>query len=142
MNNTYDSVIITHIVVLSIVLLVGIIGLGVLSILIIRWAKRDNWEKGLTVFCLALCLTGIVVGIFCAGDLPPMIKDVRERSYVSYTGEWETSPGKGIRDCNTLRDDSGVTVYSVGGQIPDGIHCGTIVYGKHSHLVVAADLSD
>ena len=143
MIKEYRAVILQKLIPLSILLFLGIIGLAVLSILIIRCAKRDNWEKGMTVFCLVLCLTGIVVGIFCARDLPPMIKDVRESSYVTYTGEWETYEGGSTsRNCSDLLDGSGITLFHSSSGMAYGHHYGTIVYGEHSHFVVKFDLSD
>ena len=142
MNNAYDSVIIKHIVGMSIVLFIGIVGMVVLSIFIIRWAKRDNWERIMTVFFLALCLTGIVVGIFIARGIPSMVKDVQEDSYITYVGLFETKESNS-QDNTELLDGSGIIVHNTRStHVKLGTHNGKVIYGKHSRICVHVDYFD
>ena len=70
-----------------------------------------------------------------------MVKDIREDSYVTYSGPVKRYHGGGTTNCTKLLDGSGIILQSTGG-ITKGTFNATVVYGEHSHRLLEIEFSD
>ena len=141
MRKSYDGKLLTYTIFwaeLMFFLFVILIGLLIYAI---RGIIKDGWEWHSAIILL-LCVGAIVLGvIFSVQNYPPLVKDIREDAYVTYSGPVKRYHGGGHTDCTELLDGSGIILQSTGG-ITKGTFNATVVYGEHSHQLLEIEFSD
>ena len=138
---TYDGIVLHSIIFHTIFYFFVFAVLVALAIFVIRCSIKDDWEIVMTLFCLLLCLAAIASLLYFAfTDVPSMIQDFREKSYVTYTGEFKTTTLRRYKQRTELLDGSGIKVYGYG-ESP-GTFSGTVVYTERSHIRLEVRYSD
>ena len=138
---SYDGIVLHSIIFYTIFYFFVFAVLVALAIVVIRCSIKDDWEIVMTLFCLLLCLAAIAFLLYTVfTDVPPKIQDFREKSYVTYTGEFKTTTLRRYKQRTELLDGSGIKVYGSGEY--QGTFSGTVVYSERSHIRLEVRYSD
>ena len=142
MGKSYDGKLLTYTIFwaeLMFFLFVILIGFLISAI---RGIIKDGWEWHSAIILL-LIVGAIVFGVVISvQDYPPLVKDIREDSYVIYSGPVKRYNGGGTTNCTKLLDGSGIILQSTGKGVTKGTFNATVVYGEHSHRLLEIEFSD
>lgn len=141
MGKSYDGKLLTYTISgaeLMFFLFVILIGFLIYAI---RGIIKDGWERSSAIILL-LIVGAIVLGVVISvQNYPPLVKDIREDAYVTYSGPVKRYHGGGITNYTELLDGSGIILQSTGG-VTKGTFNATIVYGEHSQRLLEIEFSD
>lgn len=124
-------------------IVIGVVILGVISVCLLYICKHMRQElqedKGAFFALISICVV-VLIGstIFCGKCIGDDLHDIREQSYISYTGEFEIASGYARISATTvlLLPSENMRLSISAYHYQPGSYYGSIVYSEKSKIVL------